>query len=230
MKRTKDIEFLIRDFQKSGMPAENIYLAGQGTGAWAPSLVARRGHVSFNAIIAFAPGFAGPKAGRSPGWLRVLREHEQFIARAEDQRFGLRLPQRSLRHDPRPEISQVGERNQYGRPSQRHHRQCRLPRREAPSHGLRRMLPQNPVAAHHRFHEPADLCWNLVSRATSPSANCAITPGPKRATAAGGYPAGGCHNNAVRRLPISLLVAFNGFSPPLVTIVFDLTGHAGHKI
>ena len=82
VKRTKDIEFLMRDYLEAGLPSENLFLAGQGAGAWASLLIARRGHVPFGGLIAFAPSFGVPKADRNKGWRRVRRDHEKFIIRS----------------------------------------------------------------------------------------------------------------------------------------------------
>ena len=68
IKRTKDIEGLVRDFQAVGVPARHLFVIGHSAGGWASLLVLRRANVAVNAAIAFAPAFAGRRAGRAPGW------------------------------------------------------------------------------------------------------------------------------------------------------------------
>jgi len=84
VKRTKDIEFLMRDYLDAGLPPENLFLAGQGAAGWTALLVARRGNVPFAGLIAFAPSFGVPKADRNKGWRRVRRDHEQFPIRSPE--------------------------------------------------------------------------------------------------------------------------------------------------
>lgn len=72
--RVREIETLVRDFQKQGVPARQIFLAGHSAGAWASLMVARRNNVDFNAVIAFAPANSGKKKHRSRrGWARLTR-------------------------------------------------------------------------------------------------------------------------------------------------------------
>lgn len=84
MMRVENIEDLVRGFQDSGVPAERIFLAGHSAGGWASLLVARRHNVRINAVIAFAPAFAGKKSGREPGWQALHDDHVQFIAEAPE--------------------------------------------------------------------------------------------------------------------------------------------------
>jgi len=84
MRRVENIEEAVRGFQNSGVPAEHIFLAGHSAGGWASLLVARRHNVRINAVIAFAPAFAGRKSGRSPGWQALHDSHVQFMAEARE--------------------------------------------------------------------------------------------------------------------------------------------------
>jgi pimeloyl-ACP methyl ester carboxylesterase len=68
VKRTKDIERLIGEFVAGGLAPERIFVAGHSAGGWAALLAARRAVAPFNGVIAFAPAFAGRKAGREDGW------------------------------------------------------------------------------------------------------------------------------------------------------------------
>lgn len=78
-KRARDIEHLIDRFAAAGLPSRNIFLVGHSAGAWASLLVSRRGNVDINAVIGFAPAFAGPKATRSPGWWDLHRQQSAFL-------------------------------------------------------------------------------------------------------------------------------------------------------
>jgi pimeloyl-ACP methyl ester carboxylesterase len=84
MRRVANIEDLVRSFQGSGVPAAHIFLVGHSAGGWASLLVARRGNVDVNGVIAFAPAFAGKKSGRKPGW-QVLHDNQvRFLAEAQE--------------------------------------------------------------------------------------------------------------------------------------------------
>ncbi len=75
VKRAENVEQLVRRFQREGVPAHQIFLVGHSAGGWASLLVARRANVEFNAVIAFAPAFAGKKHSRPLGW-QALREKQ----------------------------------------------------------------------------------------------------------------------------------------------------------
>lgn len=84
MRRVENIEDAVRSFQNSGVPAEHIFLVGHSAGGWASLLVARRHNVSINAVIAFAPAFAGKKSSREPGWQALHDNHVQLMAEARE--------------------------------------------------------------------------------------------------------------------------------------------------
>lgn len=78
-KRARDIENLVARFADAGLPSQNIFLIGHSAGAWASLLVSRRGNVDINAVIGFAPAFAGPEATRSSGWWDLHRKQSAFL-------------------------------------------------------------------------------------------------------------------------------------------------------
>lgn len=82
IKRARDIEELVDRFTAAGLPGRNIFLVGHSAGAWASLLVARRETIDVNAVIGFAPAFAGPKATRSPGWSDLHREQSRYLQTA----------------------------------------------------------------------------------------------------------------------------------------------------
>lgn len=78
-KRARDIENLVDRFTAAGLPSQNIFLVGHSAGAWASFLVSRRGNVEINAVIGFAPAFAGPILTRSSGWWDLRRKQSAFL-------------------------------------------------------------------------------------------------------------------------------------------------------
>jgi hypothetical protein len=84
IKRAKNLEKVVRNFQNVDVLGEQIFLVGQSAGAWASLLVARRKNVKFNSIIAFAPGFAGRKSVRKPGWQELHDDHVEWISEAKE--------------------------------------------------------------------------------------------------------------------------------------------------
>jgi pimeloyl-ACP methyl ester carboxylesterase len=69
-KRADEILAVVADYRKRGVPAERIFLLGHSAGGWSSLMAARKDHSGFNALIAFAPAFAGPRheAPRYPWW------------------------------------------------------------------------------------------------------------------------------------------------------------------
>jgi predicted esterase len=84
MRRAENIEEVVRRFQNSGAPPEQTFLAGNSAGAWAALLVARRQKAPLNAVIAFAPAFAGRKASRQSGWQTLRDDQVRFMAEARE--------------------------------------------------------------------------------------------------------------------------------------------------
>jgi pimeloyl-ACP methyl ester carboxylesterase len=69
-KRADEILALVAAYRAKGVPASRIFLAGHSAGGWSSLMAARKDHSGFNAIIAFAPAFAGTRAeqARWPIW------------------------------------------------------------------------------------------------------------------------------------------------------------------
>jgi dienelactone hydrolase len=69
-KRADEILSAVAAYRARGVPAARIFLFGQSAGGWSSLLAARRDHGGFNAVVAFAPAFAGPRheAARHPWW------------------------------------------------------------------------------------------------------------------------------------------------------------------
>ena len=61
-KRADEILALVAAYRAKGVPASRIFLAGHSAGGWSSLMAARKDHSGFNAIIAFAPAFAGTRA------------------------------------------------------------------------------------------------------------------------------------------------------------------------
>jgi pimeloyl-ACP methyl ester carboxylesterase len=83
MRRVQKIEELVRTFLDSGVPPAHIFLVGQSAGGWASLLVARRQQVPINAVIAFAPAFAGRKARRTEDWQAIHEQHVAYLSAAD---------------------------------------------------------------------------------------------------------------------------------------------------
>jgi hypothetical protein len=73
-KRAREIEARVATHRAAGVPARRIFLAGWSAGAWSSLLVARRGVAEFNAVVALAPAFAGPRS-EIPVYPRWWNEH-----------------------------------------------------------------------------------------------------------------------------------------------------------
>jgi pimeloyl-ACP methyl ester carboxylesterase len=73
-KRADEILAVVADYRGRGVPAERIFLFGHSAGGWSSLMAARKDHRGFNAIIAFAPAFAGPRheEAQYPKWRREL--------------------------------------------------------------------------------------------------------------------------------------------------------------
>ncbi len=77
-KRAREIERVVDAYRAKGLPAARIFLLGQSAGAWSSLIAARRFGAKFNAVIAFAPAFAGPRyeAQRYPRWRFEIRPRQ----------------------------------------------------------------------------------------------------------------------------------------------------------
>ena len=82
LNRTRDIEVIVADYQARGLAPERVFLAGQSAGAWASLLVARRGLVTINSVIGFAPAFAGRRGRRPPGWQQLRDDQIAYLHQA----------------------------------------------------------------------------------------------------------------------------------------------------
>ena len=77
-KRAGEIERVVDAYRALGLPAARIFLAGHSAGAWSSLLAARRFGAKFNAVIAFAPAFAGPRheVTQYPWWRNEIRPRQ----------------------------------------------------------------------------------------------------------------------------------------------------------
>jgi pimeloyl-ACP methyl ester carboxylesterase len=66
--RRDDIKALVQALRAAGVPAERLFLMGHSAGGFASLLVERDAPDAQNAVIAFAPAFAGPRSDRSQAW------------------------------------------------------------------------------------------------------------------------------------------------------------------
>jgi pimeloyl-ACP methyl ester carboxylesterase len=73
-KRADEILAAVAAYRKRGVPARRIFLLGHSAGGWSSLMAARKDHSGFNAIVAFAPAFAGPRheEAQYPKWRREL--------------------------------------------------------------------------------------------------------------------------------------------------------------
>lgn len=99
-KRADEILALVAAYRAKGVPAARIFLGGHSAGGWSSLMAARKDPSGFNAIIAFAPAFAGTRAeqARWPEWrgeflpkqiayLRQARRIDALILAYSDDAF-----------------------------------------------------------------------------------------------------------------------------------------------
>ncbi len=73
-KRADEILAVVASYRARGVPARHIFLLGHSAGGWSSLMAARKDHSDFNAVVAFAPAFAGPRyeEAQYPKWRREL--------------------------------------------------------------------------------------------------------------------------------------------------------------
>ena len=81
--RRNDIMQLVDAFQAAGQPPELLFLMGHSAGGFASLLVESASPETQNAVIAFAPAFAGRRSGRSPAWQALRQDYVAELARSE---------------------------------------------------------------------------------------------------------------------------------------------------
>jgi len=74
-KRADEILAAVAQYRQQGVPARYIFLLGHSAGGWSSLMAARNDHSGFNAIVAFTPAFAGPRAEEEqyPVWRRRMQ-------------------------------------------------------------------------------------------------------------------------------------------------------------
>jgi pimeloyl-ACP methyl ester carboxylesterase len=75
--RVTSIDRALKELGQSGVDPSQIFLVGHSAGGWAALLHGKRHPGSVNAVVAFAPAFAGKKRFRSEVW---QRRHEEQTA------------------------------------------------------------------------------------------------------------------------------------------------------
>lgn len=73
-KRADEILAAVAALRAKGVAARRIFLLGHSAGGWSSLIAARKDASGFNAIVAFAPAFAGPRheEAQYPKWRRQL--------------------------------------------------------------------------------------------------------------------------------------------------------------
>jgi pimeloyl-ACP methyl ester carboxylesterase len=82
-KRAEEILAAVAAQRARGLPAQRIFLLGHSAGAWSSLMAARKDPSGFNAIVAFAPAFAGPRheEAQYPKWRRELAPQQTAYLR-----------------------------------------------------------------------------------------------------------------------------------------------------
>jgi pimeloyl-ACP methyl ester carboxylesterase len=82
-KRADEILAAVAGLRAKGVAARRIFLLGHSAGGWSSLMAARKDAGSFNAIVAFAPAFAGPRheEAQFPKWRRELAPQQTAYLR-----------------------------------------------------------------------------------------------------------------------------------------------------
>jgi pimeloyl-ACP methyl ester carboxylesterase len=82
-KRADEILAAVAAQRARGVPAPRIFLVGHSAGGWSSLMAARKDASGFNAIVAFAPAFAGPRheEAQYPKWRRELAPQQTAYLR-----------------------------------------------------------------------------------------------------------------------------------------------------
>ena len=77
-KRADEILAAVAQYRQQGVPARQIFLLGHSAGGWSSLMAARKDPSGFNAVIAFAPAFAGPRHEEQqyPVWRRQMQPQQ----------------------------------------------------------------------------------------------------------------------------------------------------------
>lgn len=84
MLRAEEIQGVLRALHDIGVPAQQVFLVGHSAGAWASLLAMKYQPQWVNAVIGFAPAFAGVKKYRNDTWAAMRVEHQQALLAAPD--------------------------------------------------------------------------------------------------------------------------------------------------
>lgn len=81
--RVEKIHEALDAFHGLGVPASQIFLAGQSAGGWSSLMVLAEAPGKANAVIAFAPAFAGKQSSRKSPWCEKRQELEDRLLEAD---------------------------------------------------------------------------------------------------------------------------------------------------
>jgi pimeloyl-ACP methyl ester carboxylesterase len=81
--RVAAIEDTLQELDRAGIDASRIFLVGQSAGGWAALMHEKRHPGKVNAVVAFAPAFAGKKRLRSDVWQQRHDEQAAEMMSAE---------------------------------------------------------------------------------------------------------------------------------------------------
>jgi len=73
--RRQEVEEYLELVRAANGPKLRLFLSGHSAGGWTALLVARRGEVLLDGVIALAPAFAGPRTDRTDAW-QALRDRQ----------------------------------------------------------------------------------------------------------------------------------------------------------
>jgi len=77
-RRMAEVEATIRQLRRAGVQPSRLFVASHSAGGWTALMLKARQPALFNAVIAFAPAFAGPRAeeNRYPHWRKQARPRQ----------------------------------------------------------------------------------------------------------------------------------------------------------